>query len=162
MEEKMSEDINSVSMLVRREIEALISVPLLKAFIEAFGKEKTFEIAKEVIRNLAKDSGKMLAEVAGGNQLKDLETVLPFFSQGGALEFDTPESGPEKIAINITRCAYAEMYKKHGLEEFGYLLSCGRDYALFEGFNPDINFSRTQTIMEGADNCDFCLNTGKK
>ncbi len=32
---------------------------------------------------------------------------------------------------------------------------CARDYALFEGFNPKIKFSRTQTIMEGAKFCDF-------
>jgi hypothetical protein len=144
-------------MLVRREIEALISVPMLKAFIAEFGKEKTLEIAKGVIKNLALDAGQFLVEVAGGNQLSDLEKILPLFSQGGAYEFGQPEIGQNKINLDITGCAYAEMYKRHGLEEFGYLLSCGRDFALFEGFNPDINFTRTQTIMEGADTCDFCF-----
>ena len=47
------------------------------------------------------------------------------------------------------------MYKEHGLEEFGYLLSCGRDFDLLAGFNPNIEFTRTQTIMEGAAYCDF-------
>ena len=122
----MSEDINSVGMLVRREIEALISVPILKAFIAEFGKEKTLEIAKGVIKDLALDAGKFLAEVAGGNQLSDLEKILPLFSQGGALEFEQPEIGQDTIKLNITGCTFAEMYKKHGLEEFGYLLSCAR------------------------------------
>ena len=40
-------------------------------------------------------------------------------------------------------------------QDLGHLLSCGRDYALVQGFNPDITFKRTQTIMEGADFCDF-------
>lgn len=26
---------------------------------------------------------------------------------------------------------------------------------MIDGFNPDIAFSRTQTIMEGATHCDF-------
>jgi len=157
----MNDEINSVGMLVRREIEALITVPMLKAFIAEFGKERTLEIAGGVIRNLALDAGKFLAELAEGNQLSDLEKILPFFSQGGALEFEEPEIGQDAIRLKITGCAFAEMYKQHGLEEFGYLLSCGRDYALFEGFNPEIKFKRTQTIMEGAEYCDFCFSGSK-
>jgi len=153
----MGEDIKSVSMLVRREIEALIAVPLLQGFSETFGKEKTLAVAGGVIRKLAMDAGKMMAELASGNTLANLETVLPFFSQGGALELDPPAKEGNTVRVNVTRCAYAEMYRKLGLAEFGYLLSCGRDFALFEGFNPGIEFTRTQTIMEGADHCDFCL-----
>ena len=37
----------------------------------------------------------------------------------------------------------------------GYYLSCGRDAAFAEGFNPDIRMTRTQTIMQGAAFCDF-------
>ena len=77
------------------------------------------------------------------------------FSQGGAQEFELLESTPPKVAINATRCNYAEMYREHGLQELGFLLSCGRDFALMEGFNPKIRFTRTQTIMEGAPFCDF-------
>ena len=29
------------------------------------------------------------------------------------------------------------------------------DFALVEGFNPKIKLERTQTLMEGADHCDF-------
>ncbi len=44
----------------------MISVPMLKAFIAELGKEKTLEIAKNVIKNLALDTGKFLADLAGG------------------------------------------------------------------------------------------------
>ncbi|MCD4677503.1 MAG: L-2-amino-thiazoline-4-carboxylic acid hydrolase [Desulfobacula sp.] len=165
----MSNDINTVEMLVRREIEALIAVPLIKAFIKEFGKEKSLQTAREVIIDMAKQSGAMLAELAGGNQLDDLEKALPLFSQGGALDVESidtgkedPSSGVGEVSFKVTRCSYAEMYKKHGLEEFGFLLSCGRDYALFEGFNPDVKLTRTHTIMEGEDYCDFCLSYSKK
>lgn len=157
----MTEDINSVSMLVRREIESLIAGPMIKAFIEEFGIQKTETVVKKVIRDLAMESGKMLAALTGGNKLSDLEKGLPLFAQGGALEFEIVEADSEKISMNITRCRYAEMYQKNGMPEFGYLLSCGRDYALIEGFNPDIVLTRTQTIMEGANYCDFCFSLKK-
>jgi hypothetical protein len=47
------------------------------------------------------------------------------------------------------------MYMALGIPELGCLLSCNRDYALIQGFNPEIKLTRTQTIMDGAEFCDF-------
>ena len=38
----------------------------------------------------------------------------------------------------MTRCRYAEMYSALGLADLGGSLSCARDFALVQGFNPDI------------------------
>jgi hypothetical protein len=42
-----------------------------------------------------------------------------------------------------------------GIPELGTSLSCARDFALINGFNPNITLKRTKTLMEGADCCDF-------
>ncbi len=152
---KVMEDINSVPILIRREIEALIAAPLIKAFIGEFGREPALKVTEKVIQALARQAGELLKVVSGGSGMEHLQKALPMFSQGGALEFELLEATPAKAAINVTRCKYAEMYREHGLEEFGFLLSCGRDFALMQGFNPKIRFTRTQTIMEGASFCDF-------
>jgi len=157
----MTEDINSVSILVRREIEALITAPLIKAFAEEFGEKKTVEIAGKVIKGLAKESGQLMADLSGGNQLSDLGKGMALFSSGGALETANQQASETEVKFDVIRCKYAEMYKQHGLEKYGHLLSCGRDGALMEGFNPDIKFTRTRTIMEGDDLCDFCYSTEK-
>jgi hypothetical protein len=149
------QDINAVPILIRREIEALIAAPLINAFMEELGKEKALKIASKVIKGLARESGKLLSAVTGGNTMAHYQKAIPLFSQGGALEFELLESDEKKVAFNVTRCRYAEMYKEHGLAELGYLLSCGRDYALVEGYNPKIKLTRTKTIMEGDDHCDF-------
>jgi hypothetical protein len=47
------------------------------------------------------------------------------------------------------------MYRALGIPELGEVLSCQRDAALIEGFNPDVTLTRTQTIMQGAACCDF-------
>jgi hypothetical protein len=41
------------------------------------------------------------------------------------------------------------------LAQFGVGLSCCRDAPFARGFNPQLKLVRTQTIMEGADHCDF-------
>jgi len=155
----MGADMSQVSILTRREIEALIAAPLIKAFIKEFGKEKTLEVAGKVIESLAEESGRMLAEFVGGNSLEDLANGLALWSQDGANESELVEITDTEIATNITRCRYADMYKEHGMEEFGYLLSCGRDFAMVAGFNPKIKLTRTKTIMEGDDICDFRFET---
>jgi hypothetical protein len=42
-----------------------------------------------------------------------------------------------------------------GEPELGFLLVCTADFATAEGFGPDVRLTRTQTIMQGADHCDF-------
>jgi hypothetical protein len=68
----MGDDINSVGILVRREIEALLAVPLIGGFMEEFGREKALDIARKVIRDLALESGKLLATFSGGNKMENL------------------------------------------------------------------------------------------
>ena len=74
---------------------------------------------------------------------------------GGALEIEMLEQSSERLSINVTRCKYAEMYRALGLADLGGSLSCQRDFAIVEGFNPAIELIRTQTLMEGATHCDF-------
>jgi hypothetical protein len=47
------------------------------------------------------------------------------------------------------------MYRRLGIADLGPVLSCSRDAAMIEGFNPAIAFTRTQTLMEGSAHCDF-------
>ena len=151
----MGADLSQIGILARREIEARIAGPLIKAFMAEIGDERALEIAREVIVSLARESGEMLRQLAGENSLEQFARGLPLWNRDDALSFDILESTPEKLSMNVTRCRYAEMYKELGLADLGFTLSCGRDYAMVEGFNPKIKLERTQTIMEGADHCDF-------
>jgi hypothetical protein len=151
----MGADLGSIGVLARREIEARIAGPLIKAFMAEIGDERALEIARDVIISLARESGEMLRQLVGENSLEQFARGLPLWNRDDALSFDIPESTPEKLSMNVTRCRYAEMYQELGLADLGFTLSCGRDYAMVEGFNPKIKLERTQTIMEGADHCDF-------
>jgi hypothetical protein len=41
------------------------------------------------------------------------------------------------------------------MQELGFLVHCSRDFAMIDGFDPDLELTRTQTVMEGASHCDF-------
>ena len=59
------------------------------------------------------------------------------------------EQSAERLSFNVVRCRYAEMYRALGMADLGSSLSCQRDFALAEGFSPEIELTRTQTLMEG-------------
>ena len=151
----MPDQISEVSLLTRRELEARIVGPLLEKFAEEFGSKRTYELTREVIEGLALKAGQELAKSAGGTNMKDFASALEPFSEDGANELDVLELTDDSYNINMTRCKYAEMYKRLGMIELGQILSCSRDFALCQGFNPEISLTRTQTIMEGAEFCDF-------
>jgi hypothetical protein len=156
MQENVPPDtLNEIGVLKRREIEARIIAPLISAFAAEFGRERVIEIAKRVIVEIARQQGKALAEQAGGSTLVHFAGSKDAWVKGGALETEVLRVNDTAYDFNVTRCRYAEMYRALGIPELGSVLSCGRDYALGEGFNPSLKLTRTQTIMEGAPFCDF-------
>lgn len=152
--ERPIDTLNDVGVLKRREIEARIVSPLLERLAERFGPE-VYEVARETVVEVAREQGASLAERAGGTTLPDFAAALGAWSADGALETEVRELSDESFGFDVTRCRYAEMYRSLGLEDLGATLSCNRDGSLMEGFNPDVEFTRTQTIMGGADHCDF-------
>jgi predicted ArsR family transcriptional regulator len=147
-------------LLEQREIEARIVGPLVRAFAAELGQDRALAIVRQVIRDLASQSGSDLAQALGEQTLEAFARTLDRWRENGSLEIEVLEQSPEKLSFNVTRCRYAEMYRALGLADLGASLSCQRDYALAEGFNPAIHLDRTQTIMEGASHCDFRFRLG--
>ena len=148
---------NVVGLLNRREIEARLLAPLITALSTEFGRERVWEIVSKVIEEIAKQQGAQLASSLESNDLSQFALTTDTWKKDNAIQTEVLEQTRRKFSFNVYRCRYAEMYTHLGIPELGKMLSCDRDYALIEGFNPDIKLTRTQTIMEGADICDFCF-----
>jgi hypothetical protein len=140
-------------LLQQREIEAKVIAPLHRAYAAEVGEDRAREILSGVIRGLAVQAGCLAA--AGGNDLAHLKQTVARWTEGGALELTVLRDDAEAFHFDVTRCRFAEMYHRLGLADLGPLLSCNRDGAMIEGFNTEIAFTRTQTIMDGAPHCDF-------
>jgi hypothetical protein len=153
--QSMAAEKAKLPLLDQREIEARIVGPLVRAFSEEIGPERTLEVVAGVIRELARESGAELARLLGEQTLDAFARSLDRWRENGALEIDVLEQSPARLSFNVTRCSYAEMYRALGLADLGASLSCQRDFALAQGFNPSIELTRTQTIMGGAPFCDF-------
>jgi len=148
------DDLNDVGILKRREIEARIVGPLLARLAAEYG-DGVFDVARDVIVDVAREHGAALAEQMGDRTLPAFARGLAAWSADGALESEVVELTETTFAFDVSRCRYAEMYRALGMDELGATLSCNRDGSLIEGFNANIEFTRTQTIMGGATHCDF-------
>ena len=143
------------TILEQRRIEAAVIKPVVEAFERELGRERSREILAEVIKKLAVQSGREIAQEMGNATLGGLATKYDRWAAGDALEMNVLEASEQAFDFNITRCRYAEMYRELGLADLGYTLSCNRDAAFVEGFSDELELRRTQTIMEGAPYCDF-------
>jgi hypothetical protein len=148
-------ELNAIGVLKRRLIEARVLAPLLKAFAAEFGEAQVHDIARRVIADVARAQGRELARAAGGRSLPLFAGTLDRWTADDALRIETHQASDDALAYDVTRCRYAEMYRELGIPELGAILSCNRDAALIEGFNPDVELQRTQTLMGGATHCDF-------
>ena len=144
------------SILQQREIEAHILKNVFVIASQRWGEQAAKDLIAETCAQAAIEHGQHLAQENGKiPNLEDFMNILHRWTAGNALEIEVLESSATKLHFNVTRCRYAELYKDLGLQDLGPLLSCERDGRFCEGYNRDIVFQRTQTIMQGASHCDF-------
>jgi len=151
-----TDDLNAkIGVLTRRDVEARILSPVIEALSESFGRDQVLSVVRNTIGKIAREQGADLSNLMGNNSLQHFSETLQYWTRDDALEIELVEESEDVLSFNVTRCRYAELYDSLGIRNIGTIFSCARDFALIEGFNPDVSLTRTQTIMEGAPYCDF-------
>ena len=62
---------------------------------------------------------------------------------------------PDAMDFNVLGCRYADFFRELGEPELGAVLLCEGDHHIVDAVGPDVQLTRTQTIMKGASYCDF-------
>jgi phage gp46-like protein len=146
----------SVSIIEQAKIQAQVLVPIVKALQAELGEAR----ANALVRTALGDSYRRLGERWWRTKRQKhlgeiMAAAFAGYAAGDALEYRILAQSKDAFDIDVTRCGYAEFYKELGEPELGFLFVCTADFALSDGFDPDIKLTRTQTIMQGADHCDF-------
>ena len=145
-----------IPIIKRREIEARVIKPIFEEMVAKLGREAAISILESAIKRDAiahgKSSGSPKMEQ---NDMSAFVKLYELWTAEDALEIDVIEQTDQSFKFNVTGCLYAKMYRNMGIADLGSVLSCGRDKHFCGGFNPNLQLERTQTIMRGADFCDF-------
>ena len=146
--------IDALPVLLRREIEARVLAPFVDDLAAAFGRDAVVDVLRGTITRIAREQGHALA-ARHGSALGGFATATAAWTAGNALELDVLEQSDDCYAFNVTRCGYAEMYRRLGIPELGTVLSCHRDAALIDGYNAEVTLTRPNTLLQGGSCCDF-------
>lgn len=126
---------------------------------EKFGAEEVNEIVKKV----GEDDGIKIAEqVKTQMPINSIEDVKNFYigfmnskPMQAALTYEILEETDKNLKFNVTECLYAKGFKDLNETELGYCAVCHADYALVKALNPKLKLTRTKTLMQDEDCCDF-------
>lgn len=151
----MAED--RMGILQQRRIEAAFAKGVYEEMKAELGEEKAKAILTRAVVKLAKATAAEMAKEGPGGQpsLDHFIALQPLWTKDDALRIETVHRDATHYDFNVTRCRYAEMYREMGLADLGAVLSCNRDGAFCEGYDPRLKLERSQTIMGGATHCDF-------
>jgi L-2-amino-thiazoline-4-carboxylic acid hydrolase-like protein len=137
-------------------IQAQALLPLVKALQAELGTERANGIVRKALAEQYRAYGERFWRMQGTRSFDEkMAAAFDGFAGGGALDYEVINKARDAFDVNVTGCRYAEFYKKLGVPELGFLLVCGADFPMAEGFGSAVTFTRTQTIMQGASHCDF-------
>ncbi|HFC04280.1 MAG TPA: 2-amino-thiazoline-4-carboxylic acid hydrolase, partial [Rhizobiales bacterium] len=150
-------------MLEKRRIEAAMIKNVFDVLVERHGREEAEAVISQAVIKSSIEQGREFREQHGGEPgLEDFAALSDLWEMGGALKKKWLVKNADRLEYDMVHCGYADMYREMGLADIGHLLSCNRDGTFCLGYNPDMELTRTQTIMEGASYCDFRYRMKKK
>ncbi len=144
---------SDLPILTQRRIEAAFAKGIYAEMKEELGEDQAKRILTNAIVKLARATAAEMARDAPG--LDGFRSIQGRWTAEDALRTEIIKSTPTEYHFNVVKCRYAEMYRAMGLAELGAILSCNRDGAFCEGYDPKLKLERTQTLMGGASHCDF-------
>ncbi|WFU19218.1 L-2-amino-thiazoline-4-carboxylic acid hydrolase [Bradyrhizobium sp. CB3481] len=146
----------SIPVIQQAKIQAQVLVPLVKALQAELGEERARKLVRRTLGDLYRQFGEEFWRAKNETNLgKAIGSAFTTYARDDALHYSVIEQSQDAFAFDVTRCRYAEFYKELGEPELGFLLVCSADFDTAKGFGPDVELTRTQTIMQGASHCDF-------
>jgi hypothetical protein len=151
----ISEDISTMDQV---KIQAQILLPLARALRQEIGEGRTRELLRAAIEEAFRERIRDEAEQLEGSPLEKFQAMMGRSARvnGPQLELEVREMKPERMEFDVKRCRYAELFQSLGETEIGAMLLCAGDAYLAEVAGPAVEFTRSQTLMQGGSHCDFC------
>lgn len=145
-----------VPLIEQVKIQAQVLVPLVRTLQAELGEERAHTLVRKSLGAIYRKYGERWRQEQGTSTLDGgLRSAFEMFSAGDALNYEVTKHTDDAFEVNVRGCRYAEFYQELGEPELGFLLVCAADFPMAEGFGADVQLTRTQTIMQGADHCDF-------
>jgi predicted nucleic-acid-binding Zn-ribbon protein len=152
----METNIQNVSLLVEVQLQMQVIQPILEKLRTELGKDRAMKVLCESLHDYYKNLYSEQSDSIKGTPVEKWAAMNEGMAKrGGVLDIEVIKKDKNSLKLKVKKCGYAEFYKSIGEPELGYKMGCERDFHVVNAAGGGIELKRTQTIMEGADHCDF-------
>ena len=144
-----------LSLLDKTRIQVL--VPVMRALRAELGPDKADAIVRSALRDWSKQLFASIGDDIEGSPRRKWAAMHHALAEVTEREvtFDMLRQDEEALEFNVTSCRFAEFFRALGEPELGALLVCETDVDIAAAGEGRVEFSRAQTIMQGAPSCTF-------
>ena len=138
--------------------EAQVLGPVLKAARAELGEERANCLILGALRAWCRERFEQIGARLPGSPKEKREAIEALDMtrmRENELELEFFKQEPEALEYNVTHCLYADLLRELGEPELGVVLACDNDFHLMAVCSPEVELTRTQTIMEGGSCCDI-------
>ena len=137
-------------------IMAKLFAHIAKVMVETYGKEEGERVMMDSVGAFGEERGRDIAlRAAAVGKPNTMENYLSNYDMGRSelFEYET-HFHPKEIEQSFTKCAFAEQWKKDGMEDYGILYCHMIDPSIAKGYNPNFEVVHDQYVLrEGT--CHF-------
>ena len=149
----------NISKLDEIRAEAQVIIPVLKAARAELGQENADRLIFGALRGWCCQRFKQLGTAIPGTAVEKWDTIKKLDNlriRESDLQFEILKWDLDAIEYDVSHCAYADFFREQGEPELGVILVCDSDvYLVEEVTSSEVEYKRTQSIMEGAACCDI-------
>ncbi len=137
-------------------IAAQLFASMSREIIEKLGQEEGEAVIKKAVESFGKERGKRIA-----GRVKALGKPLSFKNWLIYTDIDgsnfpvKPRIENNDLVAPVTECSFNHAASRWGLDEYSCLYCKYADYAILEGYNPDVKLVLEQRHQTGKDHCLF-------
>jgi hypothetical protein len=141
-------------------------IPMMQALADQIGREKLVAMLTEATGNYWGQQARRFAQKLPKRDLDayiDMDTLEPTVDNEAhrghfwslALTTRRIERTPKSYEMRVTECLWAQTFREANAADIGFASICYGDEAMAAAFDPRLKLTRTTTLMNGGDYCDF-------
>jgi len=128
-----------------------------KVVIEKLGEKQGEALIKEVVESYGRERGKRIAEIvkSKGKPLSFRNWLIYTDIAANNFQIKLPQIENNNLIANVGDCSFIKAAQKWDLGEYAKLYCKYADYAILDGYNPDIKLDLKTRHATGKDHCIF-------
>jgi hypothetical protein len=130
-------------------------IPLMKGLAARIGPDRFNQMIKETVDDVVaqKSASRPSRPFDFGQLVKGFKNPPPYIQH--TLKAEIIEETATSFGYKVSECLWAKTFRDSSAGDLGYAIVCHADFAVARSLSPTLKLTRTKTLMQGHDCCQF-------